>query len=174
MKKRIAIDQDQCLADILSEWLRRYNNEFNDNLKTCQMTHQNCHDITKAGKQFYKYLDDPEFFESLPLIEGSIEAVRELSYTYEIFVVTAPYNPNNVEPKSNWLKKYFPFIKEDNYVFTRNKSIVNADWLIDDKPGNFEGFIGKALLFDAPHNRTETRYRRMRNWTEVLNYFDGR
>ena len=54
-----------------------------------------------------------------------------------------------------------------NFVFCGDKSILNADYLIDDNAYNFDGFRGEGLLFDAPHNALETRYRRVRSWQEV-------
>lgn len=175
-KKRIAVDQDQVLADLLGEWLYRYNNDYNDNLQKDQISTWDWHKLVKpeCGKKIYSYLDDPDIFESLNVIDGSQEVVEELSERYEIFVVTAPWNINNVIPKYRWLKRHFPFIDERNYVFTRNKSIVGANWLIDDKVANFKGFNGISLLFDAPHNQTEKGYTRMLNWKMIRDYFHVR
>jgi len=170
---RIAIDQDQVLADLLSEWLRRYNNDYNDNLKKEQVNHWNWHDLVKpeCGKKIYDYLDDPDLFESLPVIEDAQEVVKELSEKFDIFIVTAPWNMNNVIPKYKWLKKHFSFLDDRNFVFTRNKSIIDAEWLIDDKPSNLDDFAGSCILFDAPHNRDVTKYMRVLNWEEVREYF---
>jgi 5'-nucleotidase len=175
MTKRIAIDQDQVVADILQEWLRRYNYDYNDTLTPEQIVEWNWDHIVKpeCGKKIYTYLDDPELFANLQLIDESQEAIYELSKNYEIFFVTAPFNPNNVVPKHEWLRRYFSFVPERNYVFTRNKSIVRANWLIDDKPGNFIDFYGEGLLFDAPHNQKYTgEERRFYNWQEIVFYFD--
>jgi 5'(3')-deoxyribonucleotidase len=49
-------------------------------------------------------------------------------------------------------------------VFCGDKSILNADYLIDDNGYNFDGFRGEGLLFDAPHNAHETRGRRVHSW----------
>ncbi|RXZ78061.1 5'-3'-deoxyribonucleotidase [Paenibacillaceae bacterium] len=174
MKQRISVDQDQCIADILSVWLYRYNNDYNDNLTSDQITQWNFHELVKpsCSKKIYKYLDDPSLFANLPVIEGSQDAIRKLSESYEIFFVTAPFNPNNILPKYNWLKKHFGFIPEENYVFTRNKSIINSSWLIDDKPENFIEFQGVGLLYSAPHNSKCNKYRRVGNWQDVLNFFN--
>ena len=173
MKKRLAIDMDQVICDLLTVWIDRYNNDYGDNLKKEDITEWNWHHLTKpeCGKKVYEYLDDQNMFENLPVIEGSQEVVKELSEKYEILIVTAPWNVYNVIPKYKWLKKHFAFIDERNYVFTRNKSLVKADWLIDDKAKNFEGFVGQGLLYDAPHNKNENRYPRMKNWEEIRNYF---
>lgn len=172
---RIAIDQDQVLADLLGEWLRRYNNDYNDNLTKEQITYWNWHDLVKpeCGRKIYSYLDDPDLFRSLPVIEGAREVVKALSQVADVFVVTSPWNINNVIPKYEWLKEHFPFLNEKNFVFTRNKGIVNADFLIDDKPSNFDDFMGIPLLFDAPHNRGEKRFMRVCDWKDVKIFFDN-
>jgi 5'-nucleotidase len=171
---RIGIDQDGVVANLHDEWLRRYNYDYNDCLKTEDITYWNWHDLTvkDCREKIYTYLDDPEIFASLSVIEGSQEVIQKLSNKYEIFFITSPFNPNNVVPKHNWLKKHFDFIPEDNYVFTRNKSIAHTDWLIDDKAANFKGFKGVGLLFDAAHNQDEKDYFRVKNWREVEQYFE--
>lgn len=173
MRKRLAVDQDQVLADLLTEWVSRYNYDYNDNLKPNEITEWNWSHIVKpeCGDKIYSYLDDPDLFLNLPVIKDSQSVLEQISNKYEIFVVTAPWNYENIKPKWLWLKKHFDFIPEKNYVFTRTKSIVNADWLIDDKPANFSGFQGEALLFDAPHNQNETEYTRVLNWKEIELFF---
>lgn len=169
MKPRLAIDQDQVIADLLTEWVNRYNKDYDDNLKKEDITEWNFCKLVKpqCGKKIYNYLDDENLFLNLKPIEGSIETIKKLSESYEIFIVTAPWNINNVIPKYVWLKKYLPFIDEKNYVFTRNKSIINADYLIDDKPSNLENFRGVGMLYDAPHNKSENRFKRVHNWLEI-------
>ncbi len=171
--KRIAVDQDQVLANLLPEWIRRYNIDYDDNLTPDQVTNWNWHGIIKpeCGKKIYNYLDDQELFENLPVIKDSQDVLYRLSKRYEIFVVTAPWNPQNVTPKSNWLLKHFDFIDSRNHVFTKNKSIVHADYLVDDRPSNFDNFSGIPLLYDAPHNQYENRFLRVDNWNYIAKYF---
>jgi 5'(3')-deoxyribonucleotidase len=56
-------------------------------------------------------------------------------------------------------------------VFCGNKSILRADYLIDDLPRNLDRFTGQGLLYTAPHNLTATGYARVNHWREVLEYF---
>lgn len=169
MRKRIAIDQDQVLADLLGEWLQRYNNDYNDDLVKDDIKHWEWHDIVKpkCGRKIYDYLDSVDIFENLKVIENSIDAVKELSHIYDIFVVTSPWNMNNIKPKYDWLKQHFPFIDDKNYVFTKNKSIISADFMIDDKPENLEDFKGYKILFDAPHNQDISVFYRVKDWNEI-------
>jgi len=168
-KKRIAVDQDNVIADLVAEWVRRYNYDYNDNLTPDKINVWNWSHLCKpeCGKKIYDYMDDPELFLNLPVIEGSQEVLKELSYTYDIYICTSPFNISNVEPKHEWLLKHFSFLDQNKFVFTRDKSILAAEYLIDDKPANLEGFQGTKILFDAPHNRDENRFYRVNNWLEV-------
>ncbi|MBT2759917.1 5'(3')-deoxyribonucleotidase [Paenibacillus sp. ISL-20] len=168
-KKRLGIDQDNVIADLLSEWVSRYNSDFDDNLTPEQVSCWNWHHLCKpeCGTKIYEYLDDPDLFLNLSIMEGSQEVLRELSYIYDIYVVSAAYNPMNIPAKHTWLKKHFPFLNEKKFVFTRDKSIVMADYLIDDKPKNLEAFHGTKILYTAPHNHDEERFYRVNNWDDV-------
>jgi 5'(3')-deoxyribonucleotidase len=176
MRKKLAVDQDQVLADLTSAWIERYNRDYNDILTVEDVTEWELENLVKpeCGKKIYTYLDDQELFLNLPVIRGSQEVLEKLSFHFDIHIVTAVRNLKNIEPKSEWLKKHFPFIPEERYVFTRDKSIVYADWLIDDKPKNLEGFQGMRLLFDALHNRQENRFIRMKDWYEIEKFFRWR
>lgn len=169
MKKRIAIDQDQVMADIMSPWLDKYNDEYGDSLKPQDITQWNWHGITHADCQekIYTYLDDPDLFLNLPVMEGSQEVIEELNHMYDVFIVTAAFNPLNIPSKYQWLKKHFPFLDEEKFVFTRDKSVILADYLIDDKPKNLETFQGNQILYSAPHNLKEDRFYRVNNWEDV-------
>lgn len=174
MKQRLAVDMDQVMCDLLNPWLERYNNDYNDDLKPSDITSWNFHHIVKpeCGEKIYTYLDDQELFRTLPVMDNSQEVLYGLSKQFDIFVVTAPWNPYNMATKHIYLKKHFEFIDERNFVFTRNKGIINADYLIDDKPSNFDTFRGIALLYDAPHNQSEIRYTRVMNWLDIKKYFN--
>ncbi|MNH75622.1 putative 5'(3')-deoxyribonucleotidase [compost metagenome] len=172
-KKRIAVDQDGVIADLLTEWVGRYNYDYNDNIKPNQVTAWNWSHICKpeCGNKIYSYMDDPDLFESLPVINYSQEVLQELNDIYDIYIVTAPFNMNNVAAKHSWLRRHFPFLDPDKFVFTRDKGIVRANYLIDDKPSNLDDFLGDKLLFSAPHNQTESRFYRVNNWQDIRRYF---
>ncbi|HMQ89055.1 MAG TPA: 5'(3')-deoxyribonucleotidase, partial [Flavilitoribacter sp.] len=70
-----------------------------------------------------------------------------------------------------WLADHFPFIHWKNIVFCGDKSIIKADYMIDDHVKNLLNFDGKGLLFTASHNAEETRFTRVNNWREVEGFF---
>ena len=59
--------------------------------------------------------------------------------------------PNSLGPKYRWLQRHFSFIPPTHYVFCGTKSILRADYLIDDQPRNLTPLRrpGTALLCAA-------------------------
>ena len=100
------------------------------------------------------------------------EVLKELSARFDIFIATqAMVVPNSLGPKYRWLQRHFPFIPATNYVFCGDKSILRADYLIDDQPRNLVHFEGTGLLYTAPHNLTANGFIRVDNWQQVAEYF---
>jgi len=172
-KIRFATDMDHVIADLLSEWLKRYNRDYNDNLKPSDVTMWNWHSLTKkeCGKKIYDYLDDPSIFRSLPVIKDSQAVLYEMSKDCEIVAITSPFNFENVLPKHQWLDEHFPFIKKDNRVYVGNKSLIDCDYLLDDKNSNLEQGNFIPLLFSAPHNKDEKRFTRIKDWQHMRLYY---
>jgi 5'(3')-deoxyribonucleotidase len=105
---------------------------------------------------------------------GAQQVLEDLSARFEIFIATQAMSvPNSLGPKYRWLQRHFPFIPPRHYVFCGDKSILRADYLIDDQPRNLNLFEGQGLLFTAPHNLTATGFIRVNDWDQVAAYFDG-
>jgi len=171
--KRIAIDMDEVISHFSAKCLELFNKEFNESY-----TDQHLHGkkLIELDARFEKkvdhYLANELFFLELEVIKDSQEVIKELSTYYEIYIVTAAMEfPASLAPKYRWLKKHFSFLNEKNFVFCGDKSIILADYLIDDTPSNLETFQGMGLLFTAPHNVHTTGYTRLNNWKDIADYF---
>jgi 5'(3')-deoxyribonucleotidase len=165
---------DEVMADTLSEHLRRYNQEFDEAVTVDDLAGKGLWEVTPLDrqKQLRAFLDAEDFFEDLPLIPDSQQVLKDLSRRFEIFIATQAMTvPNSLGPKYRWLQRHFPFIPPTNYVFCGNKSILRADFLIDDLPRNLQRFEGHGLLYSAPHNLTATGFTRVNNWLEVGEFF---
>ena len=76
----------------------------------------------------------------------SRKIIRELMSRYEVFITTAAMDvPCSFTAKFDWLQKHFPFIPASHVVFCGDKSIVAADYLIDDDVRHFERFRGEGI-----------------------------
>jgi len=167
---------DEVMADTLAEHLRRYNQAFDEDVTTEDLAGKGLWEITPLDRQaqLRAFLDAEDFFEVLDVIPDSQPVLKDLSTRFEIFIATqAMAVPNSLGPKYRWLQRHFPFIPPTHYVFCGNKSILRADFLIDDQPRNLLRFEGQGLLYTAPHNLAATGFVRVNNWREVAEYFAG-
>jgi 5'-nucleotidase len=174
--QRICVDMDEVMADTLAEHLRRYNETFSEAVTPADLVGKSLWDLTplERQQQLRAFLDAEDFFEDLELMPGAQDVLRSLSKVYEIFIATqAMVVPNSLGPKYRWLQRHFSFIPATHYVFCGDKSILRADYLIDDQPRNLHLFTGTGLLFTAPHNLTTTGLIRVDNWKQVDDYFAG-
>lgn len=169
MKKVIAIDLDDVLADLVESWVEVVNKNEDENVKPCDIK---CWDIKKyfkCNKKVFTYLTYG-FFRNLPVKKDSQEVVEKLSEIHDVYIVTsATKTPESLKAKVEWLSEHFPFISADKIVLCGNKSIIKADIMIDDGVHNLKTFSGKKILFDAPHNRSCAEFTRVRNWSEIKN-----
>lgn len=169
MKRVVAVDQDQVLADLLTPLLSRYNALYKDSLKPEDIKSWDIDKYTKCGNAVYDLFDDYELFRWLPVIEHSQEVMKELNKKYDVYVVTSATSiKESLVAKVEWINEHFPFIPDSNIVLCGDKSIIHADIMIDDGIHNLRKFKGeRKLLFDAPHNRNNDEFERVNNWLEI-------
>ena len=161
------------MADALTEHLCRYNAAYGTNITAAELTGRHLEQsVPPAHREAAEAMLDASFFEDLAVMPDCQEVLGELAHRYEVFIVTAAMDvPCSFDAKYRWLQEHFPFIPSSHIVFCGDKSIVDADYLIDDRPRHFTKFKGQPLLFSAPHNARETRYPRVASWKEVREHF---
>src|SRR6201998_1416301 len=165
--KRICVDMDEVIADMLTEHIFRYNRDHSDSITKADLEGKWLWEIVSADRheRLEGYLRSEDFFQDLPVIGGSQRVVRELVKEYEVYIATAAMEfPNSFGPKYRWLRQHFSFLHPTHFVFCGDKSILNADYLIDDQPRQLLRFKGEGILFTAPHNLGVNGYRRVDNW----------
>jgi 5'(3')-deoxyribonucleotidase len=172
--KRICVDMDEVLADALGEHIVRYNRDHSEAITKADLEGKWLWDVVSADRheRLEGYLRSEDFFEDLPVIEDSQLVLREMVKEYEIFIATAAMEfPNSFGPKYRWLRRHFPFLNPRHFVFCGDKSILHADYLIDDQAGHFRRFKGEGILFTAPHNLGISGFRRADDWRQVARIF---
>ena len=165
---------DEVMADTLGEHLRRYNAKFTEQIAAADLGGKGLWGAVSEERydDLRELIHAEDFFEDLDVMEDAQEVLRELSNRFELFIATQAMSiPNSFGPKYRWLQRHFPFLPTSRYVYCGDKSILRADYLIDDTPGNLERFTGTGLLFDAPHNRKAQGFTRVMNWHEAGEYF---
>ncbi|MBV7505536.1 5'-3'-deoxyribonucleotidase [Bacillus sp. sid0103] len=164
---------DEVIADFTPKFIKHFNRHYNENISIEDLKGKRLNELRPdLRKEMMVYIQEPSFFRDLGVMKDSQEVIKELSEHFEIFIATAAMEvPTSLTAKYEWLKEHFSFLKEMNFVFCGDKSIINSDYLIDDHVRNLEQFSGQGILFTAPHNINETGYVRVNNWLEVKNYF---
>ncbi len=171
MRKKIAVDMDEVIADVTPKFLDLYEEQYGRRLQKEDYWGTKIYRVNGAV-QLREALHVKGFFADLPVMPGSQEGLRELMEDYDVFITTAAMEFRaSFEDKFDWLKQHFPFIHWKNIVFCGDKSIIRADYMIDDHANNLHTFQGKGLLYTATHNIHETGFTRVNNWEEVMAFF---
>jgi len=172
--KRIAIDMDEVMADTIGHFLERYNTQFGTALCVHDFHGKHVFEVIHEDNKplAREYFQQEDFFAHIPVMPGSPEVIEALTARYEVFITTAAMDvPCSFTAKYQWLQTHFPFISPQRIVFCGDKSIVAADFLIDDNLRQLNSFRGEGIIYTAPHNVNEQRFRRVDNWEGVREMF---
>jgi 5'(3')-deoxyribonucleotidase len=132
-------------------------------------------DDAKAARDLLKA---PEFWMTLPVMDGALEGVQKFrDRNYEVVVLTAPYAscPLWYDLRISWLKENFNIPRDSVIVGSKKSWVGNADRFLDDKLTNIESWEaenpnGRAYLFTAPHNVMVPRLQRV-DWDSIDKVF---
>ncbi len=181
MEKPIAlIDVDGVVADLHTEWLKRYNDDYNDDLKYTQINKWSIDEFVKpeCGRKIYEYLKTPDLYNYVPEVDGAVVGVNSLrAIGYRVVFLTAGFYTSKIE----WLHNHdltveYPY--GDNrwdtvtdVVIAGDKSLIPGTLMVDDRPENLrQGNTRFKVLFDQPWNRDATGYWRAIDWKEVIKF----
>ncbi|MCX7572148.1 5'(3')-deoxyribonucleotidase [Tumebacillus sp. DT12] len=175
--KTLLIDMDSVICDLMTEWHRRYNEDYGDDLSveriTCWQTER--YVKPECGEKVYDYLDQPGLFRHLKALPDAIEVLERLSRRYDILLVTSSRTHAYTE-KEQWVEEHLPFIGRHNLIFAHRKDMICGDLLFDDAPHNLEAFraTGRiAVAMDYPYNR-EVDVPRVGSWQEFEQFVAAR
>lgn len=167
--KIILVDMDGVIADYEEELIRRWN-ERNPNKKieldqdrTEFRTEHNFPE--ELQKEMREITLEPDFFHSLKPIKGGIDGIKELAKHNEVFICTSPQTRNEhcMQGKLSFIKKHLAGDWLRKTIITKDKTLVQADFLIDDNP-DIRGVsepTWEHILYDQPYNRHITNKKRM-------------
>lgn len=172
---RILIDMDDVIADTVSRFLQWYERDFKIHYTQSDLKGTKLHLIVPDEQRSIvrQYPFRKGFFKDLPVIENSIEVIRELNNRFDVYIASAAMEfPNSLSEKYEWLDEHFPFIHWKRRIFCGDKSVLKGDMLIDDHDFNLSVFEGRRIMFTASHNVNETKYERLDNWLDAEKLFD--
>lgn len=168
MRKSIAVDMDNVIADIESHYLSTYEKEYGIKVDRASLRGKPETEAFPDGVVL-KFLYTPGFFRTAPVMHGSQEALKKLMEDLDVYIVSAAMQfPHSLPEKFQWLKEHFPFIHWKHMIFCGDKSKINTDFMVDDHVQNLDAFKGKTILYTASHNVNITRHIRADNWDAVI------
>ena len=168
----ILIDMDDVIADFDGEFYRKWN-KIHPDKKITPPDERNCfYLIDESPKEYEEFIRGvytaPGFIKSLPEIKGSVDGVKDIeSRGHKIFICTSPLNAyqNCVKEKYEWIEEHLGFEWTKKLILTKDKTLVQGDILIDDKP-EVTGVtkpLWEHIVFEKAYNRNTNHSRRI-NW----------
>lgn len=173
MKKfTILVDMDDTLINLLSSWVEWLNKQYGTNVEAKNIESWNVDEFfpTIQKKDVYSPLYKNSFWRTVKPKEDAIKYLKLLFKDgHDVYVATNS-NYETLKIKMKYvLFRYFPFITWEKVIVLKNKSLLRADYLIDDAPHNLVGGSYKKILINMPHNKdfNENGIFRVSNWKEI-------
>lgn len=173
---RIGIDIDGVLRDLhqplLDAWYRLTGIHKTKADITKWEIHE-CLECEKAGypaAEFYEWwLTNRALMRFAPVIPDCVTALTVLTKRHELYIVSAPVYPVGRHTTLDWIEDNLPDVW-NGIFFGEDKGILQVDALIDDYWVNLDASQAQTkLLFWQPWNASQTQYRHVHSWMEILN-----
>jgi 5'(3')-deoxyribonucleotidase len=173
---RIAIDFDSTLFPSMEKVVELYNKKYNASIDMSQINMYDLHDCfpSDVADELLELFVDKSVYDCLTPYKGAVRAVKTLiEHGHEVYIATST-DVRNMEWKEELLQKHFPFIPKKNLIRIHNKSLLNADILVDDKLDNLKSTFADRICFDQNWNRDEEAdwvysIYRIHHWGEIIN-----
>ena len=187
----IACDVDGVVANLHTEWYRRYNRDWNDDLTIDRVLSWDLLKYVKpeCGEAIFDYLQNDDLYRHVKPVDGALEGVAELRAMGHTLTYVSDCFYGMVDQKAYWLQVH-GFSQETDprrgalpadFMVCRDKTQVDAHLLIDDGAHNVRAWVEKkqrrAILVEFPHNRSLldevhsvfwTRCDRAATWPQIL------
>ena len=169
-EKIVYVDVDEVCAQLHPVWLKHYNKDWDDNLKSEDVTDWAIEKFVKpeCGVKIYDYIKNPSIYDEIIPNPGALEGVnrlRELKYRV-LFPTSCGEGISG--RKFFWLKDWGFIQKIRDYIEISDKGLLLGDYMFDDYYDNAVSFTGYAYLLNKPHNLKQRWYRRVNNWEEFI------
>lgn len=166
----IMVDVDSTIADLMTEWLKLYNRDYEDSLDVSKINDWAMGNFVKpeCGPKIYDYLKLDTLYDNVLPIDGARSGIAHLRNKGHrvVYASSGVYSL----AKYKWLERngFEPGMYAEDYIVVYDKSLLKGDLLVDDRPKNIEEFGSrKSILFNQPWNQSFSWSRRAYSWHDV-------
>lgn len=173
--EKLIVDLDDVLA--LDGYLNMMNAFCNSNYKYEDAKSYYVEELLdeKTLQAYREFFKNNNVYDYAKVAPNSKEVLMKLMLEYEIYICSSYYSdidhiimPELIPKKCEFLKQNYPYIPSKNFIFTNDKSMIEADIKIDDVVHNLDN--GKIkLLYSAYHNKDVSinDITRVNDWEEI-------
>ena len=167
----IGVDCDDVVLDLVENWIKLYNKDFNHNLKKESITDWSISKFVKraAKKHIYSYIEKGEVFSTSKPVPNALETIQWLKELGHRVIYITANDPENV--KFKWLLDNNFIDDIDDFVVAYDKSLILSDFLIDDRWENVKDRHG-GILYSQPWNLKYEFENRVDNWQDFKEKFE--
>lgn len=157
----ILVDMDNVLADFDSYMEQQLRQKFPDISIIPAEKRTQFYFKNNFSSMYHKQIEslylNKGFYLNLPLINDAKEAIEYLSIKNAVYITTSALlqNPYCVSEKYKWVENNLGSGWLSKIIVTTDKTLINGDILIDDKP-EIKGSITPKwthVLYDSYYNR---------------------
>lgn len=174
---RIKVDIDNVIRDMGGQMVALYNSVYKNKLKK-KFTKKDIKDYdvnisfplckNKARRFFFDIKAKDVYLDAKPMKDASDGLERLRNMGHEIILVSYQHTRASKEYTLDWLQKWN--IPYDALVFTNkeDKTIIPADYIIDDNPKFLDMDSVKKVCIDWPYNRGKNYDYRVKSINEFV------
>ena len=174
----ILLDIDSTLNNFQENFKNIFENKYPELIKTLPINYCHFDALHLYKKEVLEIFQEDGFTEKMIPLDGAPEAVFELDKLgYIIFFCTqlVTDHSNTMRDRVKWIGKWFGEKWMEKVIFTRDKSMVRGDFLIDDSPKKAHGLfkpLWKLIVFDTKYNKNDNFYGRIYSWKNLNQLID--
>lgn len=158
IKPRVKIDIDNVLNNMTEVVFAMYNerNGTDYSVEDCNSYDFACFD-GDMREQLRAIFYERELYERMRPRRYAVQYLFKMMQEFDVKLVTATI-PGTLLMKMEWLRQWFPYVKNSDVIVTTDKQWISADYAIDDHLGYLLHDIADRILIDAPWNRRVIDY----------------